>query len=351
MIAATERRSVSHAGRLVHVDAPRGRFSHRQIAELPELLAPSDLLVVNDAATLPASLRVQNLDAELRLVGHGETPESFHAVLFGPGDFHTDTDLRPEAPVVRVNDVLSFGPRLQARVEHVDARSQRLITLRFQSTGAELWSELYRLGRPIQYRHVERPLELWDVQNTFAARPFAFEVPSAGLPLDHVLLARLKGRGVRLATLTHAAGISATGSAELDARLPLPERYEIPAATREAIDETRRSGGSVIAVGTSVVRALESNWLEHGTLREGGGLARLRLGPGYRRVVVDGLFTGIHTHGTSHFDLLEAFAPRALLDRVERDCERQGYLTHEFGDSCLIRAEPAQTARSEPRAA
>src|SRR6185503_15959730 len=106
-------------------------------------------------------------------------------------------------------------------------------------------------GRPVQYSYLEGPLELWHVQTLYAGRPWAAEQPSAGRPLTASVLRALEESGVRLAALTHAAGISSTGDAALDALLPLPERYEIPAATVAAIARARAGGGRVIAIGTT----------------------------------------------------------------------------------------------------
>jgi S-adenosylmethionine:tRNA ribosyltransferase-isomerase len=136
--------------------------------------------------------------------------------------------------------------------------------------------------------------------------------------------------------VTHAAGLSSTGSATLDRRLPLPERSEIPEATVRAIERARAAGGRVLAAGTSVVRALESRFAEHGSLRAGTGVATLVLSPRFRPQVVDGLLTGLHQRGTSHFALLGAFAPESLLERAIEHAAAQGYLEHEFGDSMLI---------------
>src|SRR5262249_17481681 len=144
-------------------------------------------------------------------------------------------------------------------------------------------------------------------------------------------------RGVRMATLTHAAGLSSIGDAEADAILPLPERYDIPSATVDAVEKTRASGGRVIAVGTTVVRALEGAAAEG--LRPGEGLTGLRPGAGSRLRVVDGLLTGMHEPGTSHFALLTAFAPEELLLAAHRHAEAAGYLAHEFGDSALVLAD------------
>jgi S-adenosylmethionine:tRNA ribosyltransferase-isomerase len=323
--------------RLLHVD-PRGGFESLAIAALPELFRPGDLLVVNDAATLPASFRIADSGAELRLIGHGARDGEWRALLFGAGDFRMPTESRPEPPRVAVGQRLALGANFAALVSAVDPSAPRLVEVRFSESGAALWQALYRHGRPIQYAYVPEPLELWDVQNAFAARPWAFEAPSASRPLGFELLVALRRRGVRVTALTHAAGISSTGSAELDARLPLAERYEIPAAAVQDILETRAAGGRVVAAGTTVVRALESSARRHGELRSGAGQAKLLIGPGFRLRVTDGILSGLHAPGTSHFALLEAFVRRELLQRALEHAAELGYLEHEFGDACLILA-------------
>jgi S-adenosylmethionine:tRNA ribosyltransferase-isomerase len=322
------------AQRLLHVDPARSETHDLSLAALPELLAPGDLLIVNDAATLPASLPLTSHAAELRLVAR-ESDRRFLAVLFGAGDFRVPTEARGRPPHIAPGDPVEAGT-LRATVVDVDREDARLVALEFDAGGAELLRALYREGRVIQYSYVERPLELWDVQSRFAGRPWAFEPPSAGLPLTFGLFDALRARGVELAWLSHAAGISSTGSAALDRRLPFPERYEIPSATVSALERTRARGRRAIAVGTTVVRALESSAVEHGAPRAGPGEARLVLGPRHRLRVVQGILTGMHDPTTSHYSLLEAFAPRALLDRATERARASGYLQHEFGDSCLI---------------
>ena len=120
--------------------------------------------------------------------------------------------------------------------------------------------------------------------------------------------------------------------------MPLAERYEIGSSAVEALARARQQGGRVIAAGTSVVRALEAAAGDDGNLNAGGGAATLRLGPDSRLRIVDGLLTGLHEPGTSHFELLDAFTPRALLLRALEHAARTGYLQHELGDSCLILA-------------
>lgn len=178
-----------------------------------------------------------------------------------------------------------------------------------------------------------------------AARPVAFESPSAGYALDWELLRSLRERGVGFATLTHAAGLSSTGDAALDARPPFDEPYDLPAATVAATLATQRHGGRVIAVGTTVVRALEHAAALPCGLRAGAGRADQRIGAGTRLRVVDTIVSGTHERGTSHYELLHAFAPDAALQRADDALERHGYLTHEFGDSVLIeRSRPRDAA-------
>jgi S-adenosylmethionine:tRNA ribosyltransferase-isomerase len=211
------------------------------------------------------------------------------------------------------------------------------VDLSFDRAGAELWSALYAAGRPVQYSYLTRDLALADVQTPIAGRPWAVEMPSAARTVTVSLLRALRARGVGLAALTHGAGLSATGDPILDAALPLPERYEIPDATAAAIAGTRLRGGRVVAVGTTVVRALEGSAVQnHGEVRAGAGVTDLRIGASHVPAVVDGLLSGLHEPGSSHFELLTAFAPRAFLEGAARHAEAAGYLAHEFGDACLV---------------
>jgi S-adenosylmethionine:tRNA ribosyltransferase-isomerase len=237
-----------------------------------------------------------------------------------------------------VGERLELGRNVGALVTRIDPEEPRLLDVRFDLAGPDLYRFLYRAGRPVQYAYLARELPLWDFQNRFASRPWALEMPSAGHALSWEILLALRSRGVELAHLTHAAGISSTGSARLDRRFPLPERYEIPASTVERVRQSKDRGGRVVAVGTTVVRALEASHAEHGRLVAGEGEARVLLGPGFRPKVVDGVLSGMHERGTSHFALLEAFAPAPLLAASLDAAERAGYVQHEFGDSTLVLA-------------
>src|SRR4029079_2214736 len=145
----------------------------------------------------------------------------------------------------RWGERLRFG-ELDAESVARAALSPRLVAIRFGATGDALWAALYRQARPVQYSYLAHELPLWAVQTVYAARPWAFEMPSAGRPLSWETLLALRRRGVARATLTHGAGLSATGDPAIDAALPLPDRYEIPAATVQAIADARARGGRVI---------------------------------------------------------------------------------------------------------
>jgi S-adenosylmethionine:tRNA ribosyltransferase-isomerase len=333
-------RSARLETRLLSVDPSSGRLEDRRVEELPLLLAPGDLLVVNDAATLPAALLADTrLGAlEVRLAGLADpVGGSWDAVLFGSGTWRQRTEDRPAPPVLAAEDVLRFSGGLSAHVASVSSLSPRLVRLRFDRSGAELWSALYAAGRPVQYSHVCGPLPLFHVQTRYAGRPWAMEMPSAGWALTAGLLRELGRRDIGVSWLTHAAGLSSTGDAALDAALPLPERYDIPAATVKQIQRARASGGRVVAVGTTVVRALEGCATAHaGALAAGAGRTGLKISKALVPRVVAGLLTGLHEPGTSHFELLGAFAPGATLRAAHRHAEQAGYLAHEFGDMALI---------------
>jgi len=295
--------------------------------------------VLNDSGTLPASLagRVRERPVELRLAGE-LTEGRWRAVLFGEGSWRDDTDQRPAPPLLAAGEEIVLGGALRARVAHVDPRSPRLIEITFAPAGDAFWRALYAIGRPVQYSYLLRELTLREVSTAYAARPWSAELPSAGRPLTLDRLRELRVAGAEIVTLTHAAGLSATGDAALDALLPLPERYEIPEATARAVMAARADGRRVIAVGTSVTRALEGSFTAHGEVRAESSETDLRLGPETPRHVVSALFTGAHDPTSSHYELLRAFASAELLERAARFSAEHGYLAHELGDSWLILA-------------
>lgn len=341
MIAAD--RPVHHPAnaKLLVIDRAR-RLRHVLREDFVELLRAGDLVIANDAATLPASLSGEHLltgaAIEVRLAGRRslelDAISDFFAVIFGAGDYHTRTEERTLPPALSPGDRLALGP-LRATITELLGH-WRLIALHFDGTPDSIWAGLARHGRPIQYAHVSEPLVLWDVWTAIASPPVAFEPPSAGFALDWRSVLALRASGVRFVTITHAAGISSTGDTGLDALLPFDEPYEIPASTAHAIEETRERGGRIIAVGTTVVRALEHAARLDGVVRPGRALATGRIGPQTRLQTVDVILTGIHERGTSHYELLRAFADPETLSRADEELEAAHYRNHEFGDSLLI---------------
>jgi len=305
---------------------------------LADFFAPGDLLVVNDAATVPASLRGHDADGnaiEVRLIA-ARADDRFAAVLFGAGDWRARTEDRPPPAPLPIGARLTFGA-LDAEIVARAAVSPRLVELRFAAAGDALWAALYREGRPVQYSYLAHDLPLWAVQTVYAARPWAFEMPSAGRPLSWEILLALRRKGVPWAALTHAAGLSSTGDPAIDAALPLAERFDIPPATVRAVAETRARGGRVVAVGTTVVRALEGAAARGGgALAPGPGETDLIITPAFRPCVVDGILSGAHAAHESHFSLLAAFAGPDRLAAAAAHAERAGFLTHELGDSMLV---------------
>ncbi|MDQ3038166.1 MAG: S-adenosylmethionine:tRNA ribosyltransferase-isomerase, partial [Myxococcota bacterium] len=227
MRPATEPRRT--AARLLRVDAD-GSIEHHPRAALAELLRAGDLLVVNDAATLPASLHGTHLPSgtpiELRLAARltldAREIRAWRAVIFGAGDWRARTEDRPAPPLLRPGDRLALGRSLTAEIADLDGHP-RLALITFEGSARGVWEGIVREGSLVQYSYLRAPLALWDAQTALAGPPVAVEPPSAGFVLTYALLELLRARGVELASLTHAAGLSSTGDAALDARLPLPE--------------------------------------------------------------------------------------------------------------------------------
>jgi len=355
MIAAAVRPVWRPAQAKLLIADARGHLSHlsRQVIDA---LRPGDLVIANDAATLPASLQGQHLPSgsalEVRLAGRRslarDDVKEFAAIVFGEGDFHMRTEDRPAPPPLLPGDRLGFGP-LSAGVLRTLGHP-RLIRLRFDGTPDAIWAGLARHGRPIQYAHVPEALALWDVWTVIAGPPVAFEPPSAGFVLDWRTLIEMRRRKIEFATLTHAAGISSTGDEALDARLPFDEPYDIPATTAFATDRARLEGRRIVAVGTTVVRALEHAALGDGRVHQGPGLANQRIGPSTRLRIVNAIISGVHEPGTSHYQLLRAFVNDATLDRMQEEMVARDYRTHEFGDSVLIEAGVSSSTTSSPLA-
>ena len=296
-----------------------------RFCELPDFLAPGDVLVVNTSATLPAALPAERPDGRaIRL--HLSTPV--------PGDDrHWVVELRCGDAPCRSGKAetltLAAGGRAELVAPYLSG--PRLWVARLELR-LPLPAYLAEHGQPIRYRYVQRQLPLSDYQTVFAAEPGSAEMPSAGRPFTHELVTALVARGVGIAPIVLHTGVSSLESGEA----PYPERYRVPEPTARLLSSTRRWGGRVIAVGTTVVRALETAARPDGWVSASEGWTDLVVSPDRALRVVDGLLTGWHEPGASHLHLLDAVGGRDLIARSYRAALARGYLWHEFGDVHLI---------------
>jgi S-adenosylmethionine:tRNA ribosyltransferase-isomerase len=344
MIAADRAVQRPASARLLVIDAD-GRVTQSPRARWLDFLARGDVVVANDAATLPASLAGIHARSgqpiETRLAAW-RSPVSgamatFDAIVFGSGDYRTRTEDRALPPRLASGDELRFGALTATVVRLLD--HPRFVRLRFAATAAAFWQHVARRGRPIQYAHLREPIALWDSWTSIAAVPVAFEPPSAGFVVAWRDVASMRERGIVFATLTHAAGVSSTGDPALDRRLPLAEWYRISATAAAAISAARARRGRIVAVGTTVVRAIEHAASRPGGVRAAERQATQRIDARTPLRIVDALVTGTHEPGSSHHELLRAFASDTVLNAAARVLDSDAFRTHEFGDSMLVFAD------------
>jgi S-adenosylmethionine:tRNA ribosyltransferase-isomerase len=200
------------------------------------------------------------------------------------------------------------------------------------ATPADVTTVLARHGRPIRYGYVRQEWPLADYQTVFARDPGSAEMPSAGRPFTDRMVTQLVTAGVRIAPITLHCGVSSLESHEA----PPAERFAVPAATADLVNHTRAVGGRVVAVGTTVTRALESAARPDGRVTASAGWADLVLGPDRPARTVDGLVTGLHAPGASHLLLLEAVVGAGVVRRAYDAALQRRYLWHEFGDVSLL---------------
>jgi S-adenosylmethionine:tRNA ribosyltransferase-isomerase len=301
--------------------------------ELGDFLDAGDLLVVNTSATLPAALPARLDGEEMEL--HVSTPVGVDGV-------GTAADA-PWVVELRTGD---RGPvraprRLPATVELPGGAYAELLapylgssrlSVAALSLGEPVERYLRRRGQPIRYRHSPGDLPIDAYQTVFARDPGSAEMPSAARPFSRELVTELIGRGVLFAPITLHCGVSSLEAGES----PYPERFRVPAETARLVNSVRWWGGRIIAVGTTVVRALETVSDEDGIVAAGSGLTNLVVTPERGVHAIDGLLTGWHEPESSHLQLLEAVAGRDLLRRSRDAAHAAGYRFHEFGDSNLI---------------
>jgi len=319
--------------RLMVIDRTTYQVTHTQFAQLGACLQPGDVLVFNSSRTLPAALHGCATSGgpclEVRLAEHLPDDTWLALLLCQQGE--------PFACGLRPGMQLAFGEGFTATVMDRDTTIPRLWQLRFSAAGPALIDLVYRLGRPIRYAYVAAPWGLDAYQTVYAQEPGSAEMPSAGRAFTWQGLFALKRQGIATAAVVLHTGLSSYMDDELDRQhLAAEEEYLIPPAAAATIRRTRRDGGRIIAVGTTVVRALESAAEATGEVHPGHGYTRLRITAAHVLKTVDGLLTGLHEPEASHLDLLTAFLPAAQIQAAYEDAVRRQYLWHEFGDLNLI---------------
>jgi S-adenosylmethionine:tRNA ribosyltransferase-isomerase len=305
---------------------PEG-VAHAQFSQLGEFLAAGDLVVVNTSATLAAAVDGNRAGVPVEVHFSAELDDGAWVVEVRPAGVSAGpvADLRPgEVITLDAGAALIMGrPRPAGQARLWEARPRI-------DGGVSMF--LARHGRPIRYAYVPRPWPLPEYQTVFAREPGSAEMPSAGRPFTGQVVTELVTRGVTLAPVVLHAGVSSQEPGEP----PQPERFRVPAATARLVNSTRQAGGRVIAVGTTVTRALESAADLDGSVHPRHGWTDLVLGPSRPARAVTGLVTGWHAPGASHLALLAAVAGAALVGRAYAEAVRSGYRWHEFGDSCLL---------------
>ncbi len=349
-----EKRGLTRDGvRLLAVDRREGVLTHARFNHIADFLKAGDCLVFNASRTLPAVLTALT-ERAVSCTGPGATGQPVAAghrlqlrlarrwedgawsVLPLAGDDEPWTgDLMGTRLVLAAGG--PAGIDLSAEVLQRDPLVDRLWKIRFSLEGSPLMEALSRLGHPVRYWYAEGPWDLDYYQTVYAREPGSMEMPSAGRAFTWKLLLDLRARGIDTAFLVLHAGLSSYMDQEFDAGHPASvEPFRLDALAAQTINRAKTRGGRVVAVGTTVVRALESIVDAAGKVREARGSTCLRITPGYRLKVVDGLLTGFHEPEASHLDLLTAFLPVEKLRPVYEEAIRGKYLWHEFGDLNLI---------------
>jgi S-adenosylmethionine:tRNA ribosyltransferase-isomerase len=323
-----EQRGLARDGVRLLVATPDG-FRHARFADLTGFLSAGDLLVVNTSATVAAAVDGRRAGGRPVTV-HASSPLPDGTWLIELRESPATTG-RVTGALPGEEITLPAGGSLTLVRRYPEPTSTRM-WVAAPAPGPGFRSYLDQHGRPIRYSYVPDAWPLAAYQTVFARSPGSAEMPSAGRPFTAGLVTRLVADGVVIAPITLHAGVASLETGEP----PLPERFTVPAPTAELVNLTRSAGRRVIAVGTTVTRALESAADPGGTVRARRGWTDLVLGTDQPARVVNGLITGWHDPEASHLALLEAVAGPNLVRGAYLMAEQAGYLGHEFGDSCLL---------------
>lgn len=305
--------------RMLVSDRATGAVTHAHFRELPRFLLPGDLVVLNTSATVPAALTARRENGE-EITLHWST--SLPAGL---------AVVEPRKVEGRAGELLVLPGGGRVRLLAPYRRSQRLWIARFD-VAPPVIDYLRHWGRPVTYSYIPDPFPLSAYQTVYAGLEGSAEMPSAGRPFTRSMLARLRRCGIRLAKLVLHTGVASLENGEE----PYEEWYEVPQRTAQLVRETKSRGGRIVAVGTTVVRALESSVDANGEVISSRGWTDLVITPQRGVRVVDGLLTGLHEPRAMHLAMIEAIAGPEVTRRAYQEALAREYLWHEFGDLHLI---------------
>ncbi|MCE0533982.1 S-adenosylmethionine:tRNA ribosyltransferase-isomerase [Kineosporia rhizophila] len=312
--------------------AGRDELHDTRFHRIGEHLDPGDLLVVNTSATRAAAIPGEHTRLGRVIVHFSlELPDGSWVVEVRTSP-HASKSIRTCVPRDEIQ--LDAGPLLHLSTPH-GRSGHRSGTRLWRTRPIDAQALQNAPAQPIRYGYLERPWPLETYQTVFADPRdvgASAEMPSAGRPFSTDLVTRLVSQGVRLAPITLHAGVSSLETGEA----PPAEPYRVPESTAALVNWTRRTGGRVIAVGTTVTRALESAVGPDGRVRPARGWTDLVISREHPVRVVDGLVTGWHDPQATHLLMLEAVAGADLVRRAYQQAVSSGYRWHEFGDSCLF---------------
>jgi S-adenosylmethionine:tRNA ribosyltransferase-isomerase len=309
--------------KLMVLNRETGACLHSRFDQLQAQLKKGDVLVVNNSRTIPASLQGKQGDRQVEVrLSRKVSSDEWDALILGS---MYDTRLP-----------ISFGDGVNA-IMAGKGSEKPLIRLAFNVEGADFYDFIYRKGQPIRYEYIDTPWPLDKYQTVYGSVPGSVEMASAGRAFSWKLISQLREEGIEIAPLQLHAGLSYYGDDRWPTPKNHPEEYHLPKGTVDTIRRAKKEGNRVIAVGTTVVRALETVAAGNdGELIAASGVTNLYITKESPLRVVDGLITGLHEPQASHLDLLRAFVSDEHLFRAYRNALAKGYMWHEFGDMNLI---------------
>ncbi|KHE69861.1 S-adenosylmethionine:tRNA ribosyltransferase-isomerase [Halobacillus sp. BBL2006] len=308
--------------RMMVLDQSLPKPLHNQFNQIGQYLNPGDILVLNNSRTIPPVLKGKQgkNPVEVRLSREISTNQ-WEALVLGP--------------LTQANAAIILPDEMKAYITGTGSEHP-LVTLTFSESGRSLLDFLYRYGEPVRYEYIDQPWPLDAYQTVYGSLPGSVEMASAGRAFTWKLLNSLKAKGIKLAFIQLHTGLSYYEKNRWPDPRNHPENYRVPEDTVKMIQSVKSEGNRVIAVGTTVVRALESSVNCNGELVAHSGVTTLYVDHHHKHSVVDGLLTGFHEPEASHLDMLASFLPESTLMNGYNEAIQKGYLWHEFGDMNLL---------------